>query len=341
MAKLDILGGTTSVITQVFIQDSTSTGGAGLPNLTATSAGLTAYYALPGIAATAITLATQTATGVFASGGFCAIDNTNMPGFYRFDALNAMLASTSRSCGVLMKGATNMAPLPIEIQITGWNNQDGQRGGLLSLPTVVPSLTGGMALAVATTGGVRVDQWAGASTATNQTALATAPISVNVTSWAGFAAATTQIAVATSPISTNVTSWAGAPTATTQSAIATTPAVNVIQWASAPTATTQTALATLINVAQWAGFAAATTQLAIATTAPLATTSYDAVWAVTVDGTVTAAQSLRLANSANGGLLSGATTSAVAVRDLANTKNRILASGDLTGNRFAVTLDLT
>lgn len=140
---------------------------------------------------------------------------------------------------------------------------------------------------------------------------------VNVTQWAGFTAATTMVAIATS---VNVTAWAGFSTATTQSAIATTPAV---------------------NVSQWAGFTTATTQLAIATTAPLATTSMDAIWAVTIDGTVTAAQSMRLQNSGDGALLSGASGTNVLIRDLANTKNRVNATVDSYGNRTVATLDLT
>lgn len=61
----------------------------------------------------------------------------------------------------------------------------------------------------------------------------------------------------------------------------------------------------------------------------------------TVDGTVTTRQSLRLANSANGGKLAGAATATVTIQDLADTKARITATVDADGNRTAVTRDLT
>lgn len=70
----------------------------------------------------------------------------------------------------------------------------------------------------------------------------------------------------------------------------------------------------------------------------------DAVWDEAVDGAVTARQSVRLANSANGGKLSGALTGSagtVAIRDLADTKNRIVSDFDADGNRTTVTRDLT
>ncbi len=69
--------------------------------------------------------------------------------------------------------------------------------------------------------------------------------------------------------------------------------------------------------------------------------SVDAIWDEVVDGSTTARQSLRLANSANGGKLSGAATTTVTIRDLADTKNRVVATVDASGNRTAVSRDLT
>lgn len=60
-----------------------------------------------------------------------------------------------------------------------------------------------------------------------------------------------------------------------------------------------------------------------------------------VDGIRTFRQSMRLANSANGGKLAGAATATVTIRDLADTKDRVTATVDADGNRSAVTLDLT
>jgi hypothetical protein len=60
-----------------------------------------------------------------------------------------------------------------------------------------------------------------------------------------------------------------------------------------------------------------------------------------VEGSVTYQEALRLANAANAGKLSGAGTTDVTIRDLADTKDRVAATVDASGNRTAVTLDLT
>jgi len=67
----------------------------------------------------------------------------------------------------------------------------------------------------------------------------------------------------------------------------------------------------------------------------------DAVWDEQVDGSVTARQSVRLANSALGGKASGLATTTAVYRDLADTKDRITATVDANGNRTAVTRDVT
>jgi hypothetical protein len=86
-----------------------------------------------------------------------------------------------------------------------------------------------------------------------------------------------------------------------------------------------------VNATQFAGTAYATAQAAEVT----------ATWNEQVDGTVTARQSMRLANSANGGKVSGGGTTTVVIRDLADTKDRVSATVDANGNRSAVTRDLT
>lgn len=119
--KLQKLAGATSEIWQVFIRDSSSATGAGLTGLAYGTSGLTAYYHRDtDTTATAISLATMT-IGTFTSSGFKEIDSTNMPGWYQFCPPNAALASGAKSCGIHLKGATNMAPLPIEVQLTAVN----------------------------------------------------------------------------------------------------------------------------------------------------------------------------------------------------------------------------
>jgi hypothetical protein len=109
--------GATSQILQIFIADSSSTTGAGLTGLVFNSSGLTAYYHRDtDTTATAISLVTMT-VGTFTSSGFKEIDSTNMPGWYQLCPPNAALASGAKSVGIHLKGATNMAPLPIEIDL--------------------------------------------------------------------------------------------------------------------------------------------------------------------------------------------------------------------------------
>lgn len=119
MAKLTRKAGTTSQTLNIFIQDSSSTTGAGLTGLAYNTAGLVAYYVRPAGSATAITLATQTTTGSWSSGGFVEVSSANMPGVYRFDIPNACLAAGADSVVVILRGATNMAPLPLEIDLNG------------------------------------------------------------------------------------------------------------------------------------------------------------------------------------------------------------------------------
>jgi hypothetical protein len=73
----------------------------------------------------------------------------------------------------------------------------------------------------------------------------------------------------------------------------------------------------------------------------LSTAGVDDVLDATVDGTVTLRQSQRLSNAAAAGKLSGAATTSVTIRDLADTKNRIVATVDVDGNRTSVTRDVT
>jgi hypothetical protein len=134
MAKLSRQIGTTSCVVEVFVQDSSVSTGAGLTGLAYNTSSLTAYYKRNlASSSTAITLATAT-LGTFASGGFKEVDATNMPGVYEFGIPNAALVTGADSVVVLLKGATNMAPCALEIELTATNNQDGTRGGMTALP---------------------------------------------------------------------------------------------------------------------------------------------------------------------------------------------------------------
>lgn len=132
--KLIRKAGATSNIVQVFIQDSSSTVGAGLTGLVFNSGSLTAYYHRDtDTTATAISLVTMT-VGTFTSSGFKEIDATNMPGWYQLCPPDAALAAGAKSVGIHLKGATNMAPLPIEIDLVAYDPMDAVHLGLSCLP---------------------------------------------------------------------------------------------------------------------------------------------------------------------------------------------------------------
>ena len=139
MAKQVVKKGDTSRIEYVFIQDSSSTTGAGLTGLAFNAAGLTAYYVRTGGLATAITLATQTANGAYSSGGFVAVDGTNMPGVYRLDIPDAVFATGVDKAVVMLKGATNMAPLVLEYQLVDYDPENATTLGLTNLDATVSS----------------------------------------------------------------------------------------------------------------------------------------------------------------------------------------------------------
>lgn len=146
MAKLSIVAGATSQTVDIFIQDSSKTTGAGLAGLVFNSSGLTWYYNFPRAASTQVTLATlAAATSAYSSGGFKEIDSTGQPGKYRIDVPNAAIASANgRYVSMMLQGATNMAPCLLEIELTGWDNQDAVRGGLTALPNANAGASNGL-----------------------------------------------------------------------------------------------------------------------------------------------------------------------------------------------------
>jgi|DEB0MinimDraft_10_1074344.scaffolds.fasta_scaffold07663_4 hypothetical protein len=156
MSKLKIKESTTSKLVRVFIQDSSSTTGAGLTGLVYNSSGLTAHYLPEGDAtATAITLATMT-VGTWATGGFKEVDATNMPGVYEIGLPDAVIDATSEgSTLVMLKGATNMAPVLLEIELDKIDYRDGVRAGLTALPNAAADAAGGLVISDA--GGLDID----------------------------------------------------------------------------------------------------------------------------------------------------------------------------------------
>jgi hypothetical protein len=152
MAKLSIVAGATSQSINLFIQNSTSTTGAGLTAVAPAGGslltGTTAYYSFSGANAgsVAISLSVLAATTTaWTSGGIVTIDDTHMAGWVRLDIPNAVIAaSKGRSVSGLIYGGTNMAPCPFEIELTGVDNQDAVHFGLSSLPNTAVTTNGSL-----------------------------------------------------------------------------------------------------------------------------------------------------------------------------------------------------
>ena len=145
MAKLSLLAGSTSKLVDVFVNDSSSATGAGLTGLAFNTSGISAYYYREGASsAVAITLATMT-LGTWATGGFVLVDGSHMPGLYQLSIPNAALAGGAKSVVIMLLGATNMAPVLLEIELTAVDNQNGASFGLSALPSASPGASGGLA----------------------------------------------------------------------------------------------------------------------------------------------------------------------------------------------------
>lgn len=190
--KIEVKAGATSVSIMVFIQDSSSSTGAGLTGLVYNTSSLVAYYTLMGASATAtaISLATLAAiNSAYSSGGFKEVHAINMPGWYRLDIPNAALAS-GRCVSIMLHGAANMAPCPIEIALVAWDNQDTVRGGLTALPNAAAEASGGLITRGTGTGQLSVSSGQvilQSGTGTGQLDFTSGVVKANVTQYGGSA----------------------------------------------------------------------------------------------------------------------------------------------------------
>lgn len=161
MAKLQLKVGSTSVDVNVFIQDSSLSTGAGLTGLVFNSGSLTGYYHRQGAAAAvAITLATKT-VGTWATGGFVAVDGTNMPGTYELGIPDAALAAGARWVIIMLKGAANMAPMVLEIELTAVDNQSAN-AFMTGVNSVAPPTNWNL-MSIDASGRIDLGKWIGSA----------------------------------------------------------------------------------------------------------------------------------------------------------------------------------
>ncbi len=201
--------GSTSQILQIFIADSSSTTGAGLTGLTNASAGLTAYYHRDtDTTATAITLVTMT-VGTFTSSGFKEIDATNMPGWYQFCPPNAAFNSGASTVAFHLKGATNMAPLPIEVDLGAQVDVEFWQGTAVATPATagIPDINVKNMNNVATTSITTIDANIGTTQPINFTGTgASALAKSDMVDIAGAAVSTTTAQIGTNVVDINAVS---------------------------------------------------------------------------------------------------------------------------------------
>ena len=186
---MKIKRGSTSVRRLIFIGDTSKTDGSGLADLVHNSSGLVAYYFAGDLSNDVqITLATAT-LGTWTSGGFVAVDNTNMPGWYEIGIPDAALDG-GNEVAIQLRGAANMAPVNIYIALDAVDYQDAAGFGLSRIDAAISSRmaaytqpTGFLAATFPAT----VSSYAGGAVAsvTGAVGSVTARVTANADQWGG------------------------------------------------------------------------------------------------------------------------------------------------------------
>jgi hypothetical protein len=118
MAKQNIGIGSTGHSEYIYLIDSLSSTGLGKTGVAFNTSGLNAHYVRNAGSATTISLASQTVTGSWISGGWAEVDQIRMPGIYRVDLPDAVFAPGSDKAIVFIKGVSNTIPVTLEYQLT-------------------------------------------------------------------------------------------------------------------------------------------------------------------------------------------------------------------------------
>jgi hypothetical protein len=154
-----VYAGQTEQTVDIFLQDSSSSVGAGLAGLVHNSAGLVASYRKGATGSrVAITLATQTVGGAYSSGGFVEIDATNMKGVYRLDLPNAMVDAEG-FVTLYIYGATNLLATALRIDCRPIAADSKRWNGLTTVALPLVPTTAGRTLDVSAGGEAGID-WA-------------------------------------------------------------------------------------------------------------------------------------------------------------------------------------
>lgn len=315
-----IKAGTTDVSVVIKIIDSTD--GTPETGVVFNTAGIDLQYRRELAASVAITEATLAAlTTAHTDGGFLHIGN----GYYRLDLPDSAVATGAT--GVLVHGTvTGMVVLGEYIELVAYDPADGVRLGLTALPNAAADAAGGLPISDA--GGLDLDA---KLAATNEV---TAARMGALTDWIdggrldlildGVLLDTAEIGAAGAGL-TNI----NLPNQTMDIV------GNITGNLSGSVGSVTGAVGSVT------GAVGSVTTVSDKTGYRLSATGVDDVLDEVVEGTTTMRQMLRGFASALLAKLSGAATTTVSIRDLADTKARITATVDADGNRSAVTLDLT
>jgi len=197
------------LIFHVFVQDSTSTTGAGKASVAFGS--WTCYYIRSGEAISgAITPQDITTIGTYAAPTantnirIKAVDNTNMIGVYEIQ-LHMDWMNTTNTCQsiTIYLTASGVAVLPIQIPLVATDPQDAVRGGMTALPNANADAAGGLPISDA--GGLDLDARLDAAV-TSRMASYTQPTGFLAATFpTGTVANTTNITAGTMTTTTNLT----------------------------------------------------------------------------------------------------------------------------------------
>ncbi len=266
MAKYAWPAGSTSKTVLLFIQDSSSTTGAGRVSVSAGNIIAEEIRVLSNntVVLTTVSVTNLTAlTDAYLSGGLFPVDPVTTPGWYRFDIPNSALSTGAVTAGISIIGslsASNIAQLALEIQLQNTPADIVAKAGVsVSVSTLFP---------------VVVRQWDQTSVSSSNLAVTdfSTRVNANVGQWAGTSVTTANIALWQSVSTANVTQWAGSATSVSDVAIQDTTDsrfnVNVASWQGVSVSTNNIVLRSeislsVVNVTAWGGTSVTNANIAL------------------------------------------------------------------------------
>lgn len=153
--------GTTNEVLSVFVNDVTVSTGAGLANIVASSVSFS--WCRNNQAAISSGTCTTGTLGTYGVSSFVQASSTSSLGWYQFSPPDGLFTS-GRSAFAHLYGAPNMVPVPLEVELTGWDNQTALSaqavstvsGGVRVSSTVTVGVSSIVTVGVSSLGGITV-----------------------------------------------------------------------------------------------------------------------------------------------------------------------------------------